>query len=205
MYGMIVRRKYGRKLYRVTTGYGRTAVDIETLDGRNTIRVHKEDLVPVSTGVEVVNTLVGPVKVPRGWLRYPSFSGSSRRTYVGRKWVFKVPHGDWGAEQNRLEAARWALQSGRSRRGLPMYAIRQAASYGKKGRNVPVAECYLLGDGTLMMERVKPLFNLVNQRDKLKPGDKGYIERSELPRWVNYVDSDQVGLNRYGKLVAYDI
>lgn len=206
---MIVRRKYGRKLYTAKRegGYGCYRLYPLGKGKRLGPVVKQTSLVPAtkSEAPVVVQTQVGKVRVPKNWHRYKHFSGSSRRTYLGQAWVFKVPIGYWGIEQNQFEAARWALQSGGSRKGIPRAAIVQAGKYGKKGRNVPVAECYLLPCGTLMMERVRPLVNLMNGKDKIREGEPGFLPRHEYPEWATHVDSEQIGYNRSGELVAYDI
>lgn len=207
--GTTVRTRYGKKLYKAERSPGAYyRFDLFPVDGgRIRYRVHLDDLCPdsvTSQGRLTVQTSVGPVQVPRTWsIRYPSFTGSSRRSHLGKKWVFKIPTGYWGQDQNALEAAMWALQSKGSRKGIPRKAIVEAAK--KRSRGVRVAECYLLPCGSLMMERVRPLYNLINENDKIRKGEPGYVAREDLPKWVSVVDSNQVGYNRHGELVAYDV
>lgn len=57
---------------------------------------------------------------------------------------------------------------------------------------IPIAECFYnkVGDvDVIMMEKV----------------DRITVDYSRMPDWVGYVDCGQVGLNRQGKLVAYDL
>lgn len=131
---------------------------------------------------EYVRSIVDDVE---DYMTFPCYSGTTRKTYVGNMWVYKVSHDycDWGVSQNEYEAS-----------------IYQDMVDGKDVR-VPVAECYLLrGGDVLKMRRVQTLFDHVNtssfsraERDKIK-----------LPRWVQWVDSDQVGY-LHGELVAYDV
>lgn len=143
----------------------------------------------------VVQTSVGPVKVP-DFRRFRTASGGTRRTYIGKNWVFKRPLGDWGQTRNEIEAARWAHTQGQSIAHFDKASQREATEHYKK---VPVAECHLLADGTLMMERVRTIYNIAAKADVPRE------ERPEYPEWTWHVDSDQIGFNRKGEIVAYDL
>lgn len=162
----------------------------DDLEGRRVVNV--EDLIEpreFSPIEQLVQTSQGLV-VSESFLNFPSWSGGTRRTYVGEKWVYKRPRNKYGVEQNELEADLYQFGSSDSRRG----------SYLPK--DIPVAECYLLDDGTLMMERVKKIYDLHGNAD-LTWGDlPRELQRAE---WVDRVDSGQVGVNRDGKLVAFDV
>lgn len=142
-----------------------------------------------------VQTSVGKVKVP-DFRRYRTASGGTRRTYLGPKWVFKRPLGDWGHNRNEVEAARWALTQGES---IDHFSEKAQDEVRRYYQDVPVAECYLLADGTLMMERVRTIYNIAGKNDVSRD------ERPAYPDWVCRVDSDQIGFNRHNEIVAYDL
>lgn len=62
----------------------------------------------------------------------------------------------------------------------------------RAGRGFPVAECYTEEFMGILIERME----LVT-RHNFEPWD--------LPGWVDQIDSRQVGFNRFGELVAFDI
>jgi hypothetical protein len=201
MDGKTVTYRTGRAHYKaISTGQGSGWVYMYTLEplkgGPKRFNVSEEDLHEVLAvkGTEV-DTTVGPVKVP-DFRRFRTASGGTRRTYIGAKWVFKRPLGDWAQERNRVEAARWAHTQGQPITHLDPSTQREVTAHYK---DVPIAECYLLPDGTLMMERVRTLYNIGGKADV--PRD----QRPEFPEWTRAVDSDQIGLNRHGDIVAYDL
>jgi hypothetical protein len=175
--------------------------------GRKRYRVMSYQLRPyVAPEVPPVNTSRGSVKRPKTFRRYSEYSGCTRRAYIGREWVFKVAKYAGDNFKNRVEAAHYAVQSGMStelatvKYGLD--AVRSLSRY----RDVPIAECHLLPDGVLMMERVKSINNLNADEgaDMLSHDEKrklGY----KRPPWANYVDCEQIGYNAKGELVAYDL
>jgi hypothetical protein len=161
----------------------------------------------VAPEVEQIRTSAGLIQRPKTFrTRYPEYSGCTRRSYVGRDWVFKVAKYAGNNLKNAVEAARYAMQTGTpeedaiTRFGLD--AVRGAKRY----ESVPIAECYLLSDGVLMMERVRPVYNLNAQEGA------DQLTRAELdklgyrpPDWVGMVDCEQVGYTTKGELVAYDL
>jgi len=176
--------------------------------GRKRYRVQETKLAPaVSAQVEVANTSRGQVRRPKSFRsRYPVYSGCTRRTYVGKDWVFKVAKYPGDNYKNRVEAARYAAQT-----GVPEDKI--AATFGAdahrsliRWRDVPIAECHLLPDGVLMMERVRPVHNLNAEEgaDELTWAEKGNLGYRR-PEWASAVDCEQIGYNRHGELVAFDL
>lgn len=214
--GTRVRYKTGKKVYRAYRDesasdwrYRYTLVPVD--GGRKRLRVTSEEIRPyTSDRVEPVQTSRGSVKRPKGFRNFPEFSGSTRHTYVGPKWVYKVERLGRGAlTRNKTEAALWLLQEGKKTYPELVeefgYAIaRQAQSFHDEG--VPVAECHLLSDGTLMMERVRPVWNLnqSNGADELTHAERKALGYQE-PRWAGMVDCNQIGYTDKGKLVAYDL
>lgn len=100
-------------------------------------------------------------------------TGSTRITFIGSDFVYKLPKNYSGVRAN----------------------INEAKYYRSEGKKFPVAACrviYLDENKLLpilMMEKVEPL---------------GY--GSPKPDWAEYyVDGGQVGINRKGEIVAYDL
>lgn len=199
---------------RTSTGWDERKFTIQSIkSGRRKFNVRerdlslKEDRKPVAP----VKTSQGRVRRPRNWKTFENFAGGARRTWIGEKWVFKKGHSEWGESRCAIEACRYFIQSG----GNPAEAVKkfgtkivsEAAYYD----DVPVAECYLLEDGTLMMERVLPVRSL--QRGSGAPSmteeerqERGFTYGgSAYPQWSCKVDSDQIGINAKGELVAYDL
>lgn len=188
-----------------------TLVSLTT--GRKRYNVPERDLtkweerVPVSA----VKTSKGRVRRPGNWKSLESFAGGARRTWIGEKWVFKKGHSDWGEERCAIEACRYFIQSGGSARAAEEKFGRNIVKEAEWYAEVPVAECYLLEDGTLMMERVLPIRSLQcdsgapsmepEERERLGFGYGG----SAWPKWADIIDSGQVGINTTGELVAYDL
>jgi hypothetical protein len=212
--GTHVTLKTGTKVYRAyrdtEAGGWRYVYTLVPVDGgRKRFRVTSDQLRPyVTERVPPVETTKGSVKRPKGFRRFPEFSGSTRHTYLGKSWVYKLERiGRGEFERNKTEAALYALQSGKKTYPELVeefgYAIaKHALSYHEEG--VPVAECYLLPDGSLMMERVKPVRNLQSDGEQLTYTELkalGYVE----PRWAGMVDCEQIGYTDAGKLVAYDL
>lgn len=186
---------------------------ISTVSGRKKYRVAERYLTPWDQRVRAVKTTRGKVARPKQWDRLQAFSGSTRRTFIGEKWVFKVGTRTWGDVCNKREAALYALQSGVPEAdvvekfgaaivdGIKRYQIRK----------VPVAECYLLEDGTLMMERVMPISSLQAREGAPSMDGDERVRRGlnwggkNVPDWLSYIDSAQAGVNRKGELVAYDL
>lgn len=109
---------------------------------------------------------------------FTASAGSTRMTYISpkRNIVFKVPKNDKGIRANEFEAGHWH-HSKKSEYATP-----------------PVARCRIvyLDDDKLIpilaMELVTPI----------KP-DEPY------PEWSGWVDGNQFGRNKHGRMVAYDI
>src|SRR6185369_1645673 len=82
--------------------------------GRKRYRVRQTEIRPaISAKAETVNTSVGRVRRPKSFrTQYPEYSGCTRRTYVGKEWVFKVARYPGDNYKNRVEAARYAAQTG---------------------------------------------------------------------------------------------
>jgi hypothetical protein len=110
-------------------------------------------------------------------LKYLS-SGRHRDVYLlpGGKYVLKVPRNDAGVSDNYWE---------------------DAFDYHKDAWSKTVrvnARCRLIpGTNLLVMEYVEPV-----SYDEIE-SKLGYI-----PKWVDFIDCQQVGFNRNGKLKAYD-
>lgn len=175
----------GRKRYRVPLGK---------------IRIY------VPQEVAPVTTSQGSVKRPKGFRRLPESSGSTRHTYVGSKWVWKLGRGERGLLRNQIEAARWKRQTGSSFAEVSSEFGEKVAQEAEYFSVVPIAECHLLPDGILMMERVRP----VNDLNRSQTGQElTWKERSALgyaePGWADRVDCNQIGYNRKNQLVAYDL
>lgn len=203
------------QVYRM--GYGLAAPEytlISIKTGRKRYRVRENDLTRWAerTPVKAVRTSLGRVARPKNWKSLPAFAGGARRTWIGEKWVYKVGHDNWGRTRCMVEAARYAVQSGK----MTMAEVK--AEYGphvadevKRYHDVPVAECYLLEDGTLLMERVLPVRSLQGYKGAPSMSQEERESRgleyggSAVPRWSGKVDSEQIGLNRKGELVAYDL
>ena len=121
-------------------------------------------------------------------------------------------HSDWGAERCATEAARYFLQTGGDyEEAVAKFGAGPAKEARDYYNDVPVAECYLLEDGTLLMERVNPVRSL-QARDGAPTMSAAEREAagftfggSGWPRWAGKVDSDQIGFTRKGELVAYDL
>lgn len=175
--------------------------------GRKRYRVTSYAVRPyVAPEVPPVNTSRGSVKRPKTFRRYSEYSGCTRRAYVGREWVFKVAKYAGDNYKNRVEAAQYAVQSGMSTELATEKYGADAVQSLSRYRGVPIAECHLLPDGVLMMERVKSVNNLNEHEgaDQLS-----YTERQKLgyqrPFWASSVDCEQIGYNAKGELVAYDL
>lgn len=99
--------------------------------------------------------------------------GSTRITFIGERYVYKVPRDFSGVRANQ----------------------REAKYYRSPDKKFPVAACRIVTLGTdvelpiLVMEKVLPI-------------GMGAIK----PDWADYhVDNGQVGKNRRGDVVAYDL
>jgi hypothetical protein len=175
--------------------------------GRKRYRVTAYNLRPyVAPEVPPVNTSRGSVKRPKTFRRYSEYSGCTRRAYVGREWVFKVAKYAGDNFKNRVEAAHYAVQSGMSAPEAIKKFGEDAVMRLRRYEGVPIAECHLLPDGVLMMERVKSINNLNADEgaDMLSHEEKrkfGY----RRPEWARHVDCEQIGYNTKGELVAYDL
>lgn len=188
-----------------------TLVSLTT--GRKRYNVRERDLtkweerVPVSA----IKTSKGRVRRPGNWKSLESFAGGARRTWIGENWVFKKGHSEWGERRCAIEACRYFIQSGGDPKEAENKFGRSVLSEARYYDDVPVAECYLLEDGTLMMERVLPVRSL--QRGSGAPSmDEKERERlgfhyggSAWPKWADIIDSGQIGINAEGDLVAYDL
>jgi hypothetical protein len=115
------------------------------------------------------------------------FEGSTRQTYVGDDWVYKVPTCIYGERQNELEADTYV-------------------GYLNDEPVIPIAECYLLHDGTLKMRRVYTIKNLEGEPDVWMPHDEIVEICDTWERTLGWsVDSQQIGYDHTGNIVAYDI
>jgi len=197
------------------SGYyaSRTCIIRSTKSGRKKYNVPELELTLwfERKPIKAVKTTQGRVKRPGNWKTLDNFSGGARRTWIGEKWVFKKGHSSWGEERCQVEACRYFIQSGGTEeeavKKFGKYIVQEASDYDE----VPIAECYLLDDGTLMMERVLPVRSLqrgsgapsMSQEEREKRGfgygGKGY------PDWTRHIDSCQIGFTAKGELVAYDL
>jgi hypothetical protein len=104
--------------------------------------------------------------------------GCSRSVYRHGNYVIKLPLDDYGISANAREAHRWK-------------------KYGYSGE-IPYARCRLLpNSGILVMEYARYTIP-----GKTLPD--GFVPYEEAPDWTKWVDCQQVGYNRTGRLVAYD-
>lgn len=199
---------------RTNNGWDERKFTIQSVKtGRRKYNVRERDLIkweerkPVSS----VKTTQGRVRRPRNWKSFDSFAGGARRTWIGEKWVFKKGHSEWGESRCAIEACRYFLQSGGDPKEAENKFGRSVFNEARYYDDVPVAECYLLEDGTLMMERVLPVRSL--QRGSGAPSmtederrERGFHYGGRAyPDWSRKVDSDQIGINAKGELVAYDL
>lgn len=158
-----------------------------------------------------VKTTKGWVSRPKGWRGFDNFAGGARRTWIGKKWVFKKGHSSWGESRCALEACRYFLQSGGNEDDAVAKFGAQIVKEARYYAEVPVAECYLLSDGTLMMERVLPIRSLqagsgAPTMDPAEREKRGFSFGGHAwPKWSQYIDSGQIGLTDKGELVAYDL
>lgn len=188
--------------------YVYTLVSITT--GRKRYKVRSEDIrIYVPEDVAPVLTTRGRVRRPKSFRKLQELSGSQRHTYIHKKWVYKLERRGCsitGYSRNAVEAARYALQTGMTvPEARPKFGDRnvEEAEYYS---DVPIAECYLLPDGILMMERVRPVYNLNCQAG----GDILSVEEAKnlgykTPKWAGKVDCTQIGYNHRDELVAYDL
>lgn len=117
----------------------------------------------------------------------PSVCGTTRETFMGEEWVYKRPLNTRHQERNEVEALQYAAQ------------VKGDPSPRDYFNGVPIAECYLMSDGTLKMRRVKRIRNLRGDADV-----EG-VSNDQLPEWAWKVDGDQVGYDHRGQIVAYDL
>lgn len=104
--------------------------------------------------------------------------GRNRSVYRRDNYVVKVPLSDYGLSDNWHEAQlfrKWGQDPDKT--------------------FIPYARCRMVGV-LLVMEYAR-------YRGPLSD-ETGYIPHENLPNWASYVDCQQVGYNRAGKLVAYD-
>jgi len=176
--------------------------------GRKRYRVRQTEIRPaISAKAETVNTSVGRVRRPKSFrTQYPEYSGCTRRTYVGKEWVFKVARYPGDNYKNRVEAARYAAQTGMHEDRIVTTFGADAARALVRWAKVPIAECHLLPDGVLMMERVEPVYNL-NSEEGADELSREELEARNYrrPNWAGAVDCEQIGYNRQGELVAFDL
>lgn len=197
------------KAYRTEDSGWRTRYTLIPVDGgRKRYRVLEHQVRPyVAPDAPSVRTSRGYVSRPKTFRsRYPEYSGCTRRAYIGKDWVFKVAKYPGDNYKNRVEAARYAVQTGMPEEKAAEVFGRDAVRALLRYRDVPIAECHLLPDGVLMMERVKSVNNLNEHEgaDQLTHEEMrklGY----KRPDWAGSVDCGQIGYNRNGELVAYDL
>lgn len=213
--GTLVRLRTGKIVYkayvdRSASGWHRLYTLVPASGaGRKRYRVRHVQLRPHwDEEPKPVNTSAGKVRRPKTFSRLPEYSGCTRRTHVGPKWVFKLEKYPGGGNyKNRVEAAKYALQTGMSQERVAKKFGEDAARTAEtRYGQVPIAECHLLPDGVLMMERVRPVYNLNSEegaeqipRDEL--AQLGY----QRPDWASHVDCEQIGYNTKGELVAFDL
>lgn len=175
--------------------------------GRKRYQVSEDKIVQFvpMPGIPIAHTSVGSVRRPKSFRKFKAFSGGCRKTHIGKNWVFKIQHSA-GDFYNAREAALYQYQQ-----GMPMAEI--IAKFGEHAarsieyyKDVPVAECYLLKDGVLMMERVRPVYNLncASGADQLTLAELDKLGFKE-ETWMYRVDSDQIGYDRHNRVVAYDL
>jgi hypothetical protein len=177
--------------------------------GRKRYGVPSHEIRPVVEASQRVSarTSAGLVNRPKSFRsRYPEYSGCTRRAYVGKEWVFKVAKYPGDNYKNRIEAAQYAVQTGMGLDKARQTFGTDAVHALRRWEGVPIAECHLLPDGVLMMERVKSVNNLNADEGA---DEINYDEQRKLgyrrPAWAGAVDCDQIGYNRKGELVAYDL
>jgi hypothetical protein len=176
--------------------------------GRKRYRVLETKMRPfVSAKVEEVHTSRGRVRRPKSFRsQYPEYSGCTRRAYIGKEWVFKVAKYAGDNYKNRVEAARYAAQTGMPEDKIMTTFGADAARALTRYEGVPIAECHLLPDGVLMMERVKPIYNLnADEGADMLTNEERRKRGYERPSWAGAVDCEQIGYNRNGDLVAFDL
>jgi len=203
---------HGKVVYRTyktdDTGWRWTYTLVPVHGGRKRYRVDSYHMRPyVAPEVTSVNTSRGQVRRPKSFRKlYPEYSGCTRRAYIGKQWVFKVAKYPGDNYKNRVEAAQYAVQSGMSTALAAEKFGLDAVQGLRRYEGVPIAECHLLPDGVLVMERVKSINNLNSDEgaDELTYDEKrarGY----RRPPWASNVDCEQIGYNSKGDLVAYDL
>lgn len=181
---------------------------VAEITGRKRYRVPEAKLRLYSdTRVSPVQTSRGSVSRPSYYRRLPVFSGNNRHTHIGTHWVYKTPRGEYGEFRNQIEACLYQIQSGKitSEEAVQRFGAkvaREAEYYS----DVPIAECHLMEDNTLVMERVMPVNNLNSRQgaDEMTPEERrkrGF----RRPDWSDRVDCEQIGYTRDDKLVAYDL
>lgn len=199
---------------RTSTGWDERKFTIQSVKtGRRRYNVRERDLMLWSETrtVKAVKTSKGMVRRPRNWTTLDNFAGGARRTYIGEKWVFKKGHSDWGESRCAIEACRYFIQSGGTYQAAEEKFGRSIAEEARYYDDVPVAECYLLEDGTLMMERVLPVRSLQrgSGAPSMEPEERErrgfHYGGSAWPQWADRIDSGQAGINAKGELVAYDL
>lgn len=106
------------------------------------------------------------------------YVGTGRHRQVWRRgdYVIKVPMSERGVHDNWHERRMWLKY--------------------RKSDYIPYASCRLIGNFFLLMEYAHNIGPLSDER--------GHIPFNKLPEWASYVDSQQVGYNRHGQIVAYD-
>lgn len=204
--------KTGTKVYRAyrsdDNGWRYLYTLVPEDGGRKRYRVRETLLRPVvSSNRESIKTSAGLVSRPKSFRsQYPEFSGCTRRAYVGKNWVFKVAKYPGDNHKNRVEAAQYAVQTGMPKEKATEVFGQDAVRALLRYEGVPIAECHLLPDGVLVMERVKSVNNLnehegADELTRQEKAELGYMR----PEWANDVDCEQIGYNRKGELVAYDL
>lgn len=177
--------------------------------GRKRYRVSQYDVrANWSDEVKPIKTSAGKIRRPKSFNKLPEYSGCTRRAFIGKHWVFKLEKwaGD-GNYKNRVEAARYAIQTGMGEvAAVERFGADAVAEATTLYKDVPIAECHLLEDGVLMMERVRSVNNLnvcdgaeeLSREERLKLGYR-------RPAWAGNVDCEQIGYTHAGDLVAFDL
>ncbi len=212
--GTLVRYRTGKIVYKAydtsdRDDWRRLYTLVPVNGGRKRYRVPGLDIrASWSDEVKPVKTSAGKVRRPKSFNKLPEYSGCTRRAFIGPRWVFKLEKwaGD-GNYKNRVEAARYAIQTGMDQvAAVERFGADAVAKATTRYKDVPIAECHLLEDGVLMMERVRSINNL-NSQDGAEQLTRAELESLgyRRPAWAGNVDCEQIGYNRKGELVAYDL
>ncbi len=118
--------------------------------------------------------------------------GRHRRTYLAphTRFVLKFPLNEYGATANRQEHRLWHKFKNKP---------------DPNNYNIIYAPCRLINSSILLMWAMISIGGDTNGDDSAT--DSGQVSRldsDEYPEWSDYVDAEQVGKLRNGKIAAYD-